>query len=173
MTSSQVPEATLAIPLAKGTIALRVALAAVVVAGLTLLLFNDPRFHPLLMATCDLCALIALYFGICLLADQKPGLVFNNEGIAINRKIGFGSSVAWQDVSEVRLVSYQHASQLVITVNNPGPYLERGTWIIRFLNSVSYRIYGSPIRINASFLKYRRNDLLQTINTFRAASTRA
>jgi len=109
-----------------------------------------------------------LYFGFRLLVDASPGLVLNEQGLAINDKIGSGGIVRWNDVSGLSLTRYGHDYQLVVNVKRPESYLARGGAIYRLMNSLSAALFGSPVRINAGLLDCNRNDLLRVANEFRA-----
>ena len=155
----------LEIPLAKGTVVLRTIIGFVFFYGGYEMWRSSP--YPVLGGFVAVFSACGIYFGLRLLVDKRPGLVLSKAGLEINKKIGFGGTIPWEEITDFSLIRYGHDYQLVVKVKRPDAYIARGNVVIRWLNSLSSGVFGSPIRVTAGLLKYNSNKLLSTAIEFR------
>lgn len=107
--------------------------------------------------------LAVVFFGILgLLAvkklfDRKPGLVLNNEGIVDNASFLAAGMIPWSDVVGSQIFEVQSQRILIIKVNDPQKYFERGNSLKRAFNKGGYN--GNPIGIPAIALKISFSEL--------------
>jgi hypothetical protein len=156
----------LEVSLAKGTVVFRIIVCVAFLAGGISMWRSG--VHPIVGVMTAMFSACALYFGFRLLMDTRPGLVLDGSGLTINGRIGSGGTVPWSDISGLALTRYGHDYQLVVNVTQPEKYLVRGGIFLRIVNSLSAKIFGSPVRLNAGFLDYDRDALLRVANEYRA-----
>lgn len=128
--------------------------------------FNGPvlthAIGLLAVAFFGLCAL----FGVKKLFDQKPGLVLNSTGIIDNSSGIAAGLILWSEIVGFDIFQVHGTRSLVVKVNNPDKYVNRGSAIRRALNKANVGLCGSPIAITSSSLKIDFDDLLQLSNAY-------
>ena len=153
------------VSIAKDTVIVRLVLGVLFLLGGIALWYSNKA--PVLGILASGFAAVMLVFGFRLLLDYSPGLVVQATGLTLNGKLGNGGVVPWSDIISFSLMRCGHDYQLIVNVRQPETYIARGSYIYRKLNSISYALFGSPIRINAGLLDYDRNDLLRALDECR------
>lgn len=115
----------------------------------------------------------ALFFGACgllgikKLFDGKPGLIFSSSGFIDNASGVSAGFVPWSEVVGLEILEIHKQKMLVVRVNNPQKYVERGSVFNRALNRANHKMCGSPIVISANALKTSFPDLVSTFSQYR------
>lgn len=104
-----------------------------------------------------------LYFNIRKIADTKPGIIIDDQGITDNSSafpLGF---VPWQDIRRLATVTVARQKFLVIGIGNPQVYIEREKGLKKTTLEYNYRSYGSPFIISANGLACTLEELQAAI----------
>lgn len=122
------------------------------------LLFNNPTYVYMVGILA-----IVLFGFLGLLAlpklfNRKPGLVFNNVGIVDNASSLSVGLIPWSDVVGWEIFEIQSHKLLIIKVNDPQKYFDRGNSVKRALNKGGYN--GHPIGIPSIALKTNFSELV-------------
>lgn len=113
-----------------------------------------------------------LFFGFAGIAwakklfSKKPGLIFNNIGLVINRNNFPIGLIPWSDITGFSIFEVRGSKMLVILLKEPEKYIEVGSSLRRNLNKINYQMSGSPIAIASSTLKISFNELMDTAKSF-------
>ncbi|MCX4191129.1 STM3941 family protein [Methylophaga sp. OBS1] len=115
------------------------------------------------MAFFGLCAA----YGITKLFDSKPGLIFNHKGITDNSSGVAAGLIPWAEISGFSEYQIQRQKMLIIHVQDPKKYVDRGGAMKRALNNANMKMVGSPIAISSNSLKISYSKLLELVeNSF-------
>ena len=161
---------TLKIPLSKGKLVLLLAGALwFVILGLWFI--KEPeifRKGVALIITIGYAAVI--FFGICAilifrkLFDTKAGIILDDKGIHDNSSGVSAGFIPWGDITNINTIEVSRQKLIMIEVNNPDEYINRQTnYIAKKAAAINHKMYGSPISITATSLKYSFDDLYYTL----------
>lgn len=88
------------------------------------------------------------------LLDKKPGLVIDDNGILDNSSGVSAGLIAWKDIIRIDVKQIISTKFLIIHTTNPDVYLKRvgpgKSWIMKR----NIGLYGSPIAIPSTTLRY-------------------
>lgn len=127
-------------------------------------LFNNPTYVYLVGT-----AAIILFGFLGLLAltklfNRKPGLAFNNVGIVDNASSLSVGLIPWSDVVGWEIFEIQNQKLLIIKVNDPQKYFDRGNSVKRALNKGGFG--GNPIAISSITLKMNFPELVALFDEY-------
>ncbi len=107
-----------------------------------------------------------LFFGLCSLFavrnlfSPKPGLVLDREGLTDQSSglaVGF---IPWRDIAGFEPCVLQGQKMLVVLLENPQAYVEKGGPIRRHLYRMNLGLVGSPFAISSNALKLDFDELV-------------
>ena len=99
------------------------------------------------------------------LIDQKPGLVFVNDGILDNSSAVSAGLIRWEEIDSIHQIEVTSQKFLAILVKDPKKYLSRGNLFQRFLNKQNAKLCGTPITISSNTLQIKFEDLINVAQT--------
>lgn len=111
-----------------------------------------------------------LFFGLCSLVaarnlfSSRPGLVLDREGLTDQSSglaVGF---IPWRDIAGFEPCILQGQKMLVVLLENPQAYVEKGGPIRRHLYRMNLGLVGSPFAISANALKLDFDELVALCN---------
>lgn len=120
-----------------------------------------------------------IFFGLGLLISlkklfsSKPAFIINSRGITDNTTITNVGFIPWKDIVDLQPIKIASNDFLVIYVKNPETYIHKGKNIVtRQSLKYNYKMYGSPIAVNASVLSLKLSKveklLLDAFEKYRA-----
>lgn len=98
-------------------------------------------------------------FGIRKLFDKKVGLTVDEIGITDNTSASSVGLIKWDNITEIRTGQVMSTKFLLIFINNPQEILEKVSGMKRKILGGNMKMYGTPISITATTLKYNFEDL--------------
>jgi hypothetical protein len=111
-----------------------------------------------------------IFFGLCAvfifrkLFDTKAGIIIDSKGIHDNSSGVSAGFIPWSDISNISTIEVSRQKLIMIEVSNPDIYISRQTnFIAKKAAAINHKMYGSPISITASSLKYSFDDLYYTL----------
>jgi hypothetical protein len=128
------------------------------------LLFNNPTY---VYAVGIMAIVLFGFLGLLALTklfNRKPGLVFNNVGIVDNASSLSVGLIPWSDVVGWEIFEIQSQKLLIIKVNDPEKYFERGNSLKRSLNKGGFD--GNPIGISSITLKISFAELTDLLDQY-------
>jgi len=128
-------------------------------------IFNNP------LAKYGAAVLGILFFGSGIiyfsrkLADKKPGLIIDDEGLFDNSSAAAVGRIPWMNITRVVTAQVLNQQFLVIVVNNPEHYInEQHNAIKKKAMIYNFKNFGSPIAISAGGLKCNLSELLEMLD---------
>ena len=135
----------------------------------TLFIFNPDKFVSPIMRNPEIIRIAGiasvLFFGAVgiygtrKMFDKNVGLTIDGSGIIDNTNATSIGLIKWSDIKEIRTEQVMSTKFLLIFTNDPNAILEKVGGIKRKLMEANYRMYGTPLSITSSTLKYNFNDL--------------
>ena len=161
---------TLKIPLSKGKLVLLLA-GALLFVILGLWFIKQPEIFRKGVALIIAIGYAAvIFFGICAififrkLFDTKAGIILDDKGIHDNSSGVSAGFIPWGDITNISTIEVSRQKLIMIEVNNPDDYINRQTnFIAKKAAAINHKMYGSPISITATSLKYSFDDLYYTL----------
>ena len=120
-----------------------------------------------------LLAIVVMVFGLRKLFDKSPGLVLSAEGITDNSSAVAAGLIPWEDIAGFDIFEIHRQKMLVILVNDPEKYIQRGNPVQRTLHRANTSMVGSPISISSTTLKIGFDELCALVESYRARYTPA
>jgi hypothetical protein len=105
------------------------------------------------------------FYVVIKLFDNKPGLILDEIGITDNSSAIAYGLIFWKDIVSIRTEKIQTTQFLIIEVNNPEEYIKNSSKFKKLLFKTNFKIYGTPLSINASGLKTNFKKLEALIQT--------
>jgi hypothetical protein len=176
---------TLKIPLSKGKLMLLFAGALLfVILGLWFIkqpeIFTRTSFKPSPMLITTIGYASVIFFGVCgmfifrKLFDTKAGIIIDDKGIHDNSSGVSAGFIPWGDISNISTIEVSRQKLIMIEVSNPDDYINRQTnFIAKKAAAINHKMYGSPISITTTSLKYSFDDLYYTLRRRWQQSTSA
>ncbi|CAD7804790.1 hypothetical protein CHRY9390_01274 [Chryseobacterium aquaeductus] len=98
------------------------------------------------------------------LFNKKPGLIINEKGIYDNSTAVALGFISWKDITEVKKITVNHSSFILIVVRNPIDYLNKTTqWLKLRALKMNFRYYDTPICISAHSLQIKFDELYKLL----------
>lgn len=110
------------------------------------------------------------FFGLCglwcflKLADKRPGLIVDAEGIVDHSSALALGRVPWADISGIRTTQVGFQQFLTVDVVDTNKYSERGFFIPRKLRAMNQSMSGSPINISSNALQISSDELVDLVS---------
>jgi hypothetical protein len=124
---------------------------------------QQTRFAPTLVKGIGIAAILffctTTIYGIKKLFDTKIGLLIDNNGIIDNTNASSVGLIKWADITAIRTEQVMSTKFLLIYSNDPNKFLESVTGIKRKLLKGNMEMYGTPLSITSTTLKYKYHDL--------------
>ncbi|PKB16550.1 STM3941 family protein [Flavobacterium sp. 5] len=102
------------------------------------------------------------------LFDKKPGLILDENGIFDNSSAISVGLILWKDIDSIKLIyavkNRKSSRILLINVHNPEKYIDRSNRFKKMLLNLNNKLYGTPLTIGLSALKYNFERLEKLIN---------
>jgi len=98
------------------------------------------------------------------LADRKPGLIIDSEGIIDNSSAVAAGRVRWDDMTGLTVSKIQSTRFLNILVRSPQACLEGKSRLMKLAGAANIKMTGTPINISSNALKIKFDDLVRLIN---------
>lgn len=106
---------------------------------------------------------IALLFSLYKLMDKKPGLIIDEDGITDNSGAVNAGLIEWKDIISIDVKKIISTDLLIIHVNDPDKYINRAGRQKAWLMRRSMGLYGTPINISSTALKYNFDELYKLL----------
>ncbi len=103
-------------------------------------------------------------YGIKKLFDANIGLTIDENGITDNTNATSIGLISWGDILEICTVQIASTKFLLIYTTNPDKYLDKVKGFKRKLMQGNNKMYGTPLSITSTTLKYNFNELEKLIN---------
>jgi hypothetical protein len=107
----------------------------------------------------------ALFFIIRKMFDNAPGLIIDEYGITDNSNASRVGLIEWNDIVDIKTKQVMSTKFLLIFTSNPDKYLERANVFQRKLMKGNQQLYGTPLSISSSTLKYNFDDLEKLVKS--------
>lgn len=106
---------------------------------------------------------VILLFAFYKLFDKKPGLVIDDSGILDNSSGISAGLIEWQDITRIEVKTVISTKFLIIHVSNSEKYIKRVPAQKAWLMRRNMGLYGSPLSISSTALKYNFEDLYRIV----------
>ncbi|MFO1486188.1 MAG: STM3941 family protein [Verrucomicrobiaceae bacterium] len=132
--------------------------------------FSTPIIIPLSKTKIMLIFAGLIFFGFCgvyaagKLADLKPGIVIDDEGIIDNSSAIAAGRIHWDNMMGFTVTTIQGTKILNILVRSPQSYLEGKGRLARLAGAANIKMVGTPVNITSHALKIKFDDLVRLIN---------
>lgn len=103
-------------------------------------------------------------YGTSKIFDKKIGLTIDENGITDNTNGSSIGLIKWNDILEIKTKQIASTKFLLIYVTDPEQYLEKVTGLRRKVLEGNHNMYGTPLSITSTTLKYKFDDLEKLIN---------
>ena len=98
-------------------------------------------------------------YGFKKMFDNSVGLTIDENGIIDNTNATSIGLIKWSDITEIRTEQVMSTKFLLIFTNNPNGILEKVSGMKRKLMAGNMKMYGTPLSITSTTLKYNFDDL--------------
>ncbi|MCG9792662.1 STM3941 family protein [Flavobacterium algicola] len=98
-------------------------------------------------------------YGIIKLFDKTVGLTVDENGITDNTNASSVGLIKWSEITEIKAEKVMSTKFLLIFTKNPNKFLEKKSGIKRKILQGNMKMYGTPISITSTTLKYKFDDL--------------
>lgn len=124
---------------------------------------QQTRFNPTIVKTVGIPSV--MFFGatgiyrIKKMFDKTIGLTIDENGIFDNTNASSVELIKWTDITAIKMEQVASTKFLLIYTSNPDFYLDKVKGIKRKLMEGNNSMYGTPLSITSSSLKYNFEDL--------------
>lgn len=129
---------------------------------------HQTRFNPALVKVIGIAGILFFsatgVYGIKKMFDKAIGLTIDENGIFDNTNASSVGLIKWADIVKIEIVQVASTKFLLIYTTNPGSYLDKAKGLKKRLLQGNHKMYGTPISITATTLKYNFNDLEKLID---------
>lgn len=129
---------------------------------------GGPLRNPALVTIVGAAAI--LFFGICALyavrklPDSKPGLIIDESGLTDHSGAVSAGHILWTDIIDLSVITIQRQKFILLHVKNPQDYIDRHAGgFKKKMMKLNFKMYGSPISLNANSLKISFEELHKLI----------
>lgn len=98
-------------------------------------------------------------YGAIKMFDNTIGLTIDENGIFDNTNASSVGLIKWRDIVEIKVEQVASTKFLLIYTTNPAFYLDKVKGFKRKLMEGNNIMYGTPLSITSTALKYKFNDL--------------
>lgn len=98
-------------------------------------------------------------YGIKKMSDNKAGLIIDAEGIIDNTNATSIGLIKWAEITEIRTEQVMSNKFIVIFIKDPEVILNRVTGFKKQMLIGNLKMFGTPISITSSTLKYNFDSL--------------
>jgi len=124
-----------------------------VAAGIWIINTSDQYSQPraTLMVISGILAII--FFGLVAiltflkLFDNKPGILFTQEGFIDHSSYAGGQLIRWNDVKDIKVIQVVNQKMISVLLNNPEEYISKSKGLKKFLSTRNYKSYETPVHI--------------------------
>ena len=103
------------------------------------------------------------FYSIKKIFDTSVGLTINDDGIFDNSSASGIGLIKWTDITDIRTEKVASTKFLLIYTTNPDYYLDKAKGLNKKFMEANFRMYGTPIAIASTSLKYNFRDLEKLI----------
>jgi len=127
------------------------------------------RFSPWLIQLIG--AVAFLFFGgifvfsVKKLFDKKPGLIISENGITDNTSGVSIGLIEWENITGIRSEQILSTRFLLIDTNDPEKFVARASGLKARIMRTNYNMYGTPLSIGSTTLKYDFDKLEALVKT--------
>jgi hypothetical protein len=98
-------------------------------------------------------------YGVKKMFDNSVGLTIDDDGIIDNTNASSIGLIKWNDITEIKTEQVMSTKFLLIFTSDPNRILEKVSGLKRKLIAGNMKMYGTPLSITSTTLKYNFNDL--------------
>lgn len=98
-------------------------------------------------------------YGVKKMFDNNVGLTIDDNGIVDNTNASSIGLIKWTDITEIRTEQVMSTKFLLIFIKDPNGILEKVSGMKCKLMAGNMKMYGTPLSITSTTLKYNFNDL--------------
>lgn len=124
---------------------------------------QQKRYHPIVVkvaGAASICFFGAVgIYGVRKMFNEHVGLTIDDDGIIDHTNASSIGLIRWENITEIRVEQIRSTKFLLIYTNNPDEIINRATGFKRMLINGNMNMYGTPLSITATMLKYRIDDL--------------
>lgn len=124
---------------------------------------QQTRFNPTIVKGVGIAGILffgaTLMHGIKKMFDKTIGLTIDENGIFDNTNASSVGLIKWTDISDIKTEQVASTKFLLIYTTNPDFYLEKVKGFKRKLMEGNNKMYGTPLSITSTTLKFNFNDL--------------
>ena len=124
---------------------------------------DQQRFNPTFVKVVGIVSILFFcitgIYSIKKMFDKNIGLIIDENGIIDNTNTTSIGLIKWSDITEIKTKQIMTTKFLLIFTNNPNEILEKASGMKRKLLAGNMKMYGTPLSITSTTLKYNFNDL--------------
>ena len=124
---------------------------------------QQTRFNPTLVKVVGIAGILFFgatgIYGIKKMFDKNVGLTIDDNGIIDNTNASSIGLIRWSEITEIKTEQVMSTKFLLIFTNDPNGILEKVTGMKRKLLVGNMKMYGTPLSITSTTLKYNFADL--------------
>lgn len=124
---------------------------------------QQTRFNPTLVKGIGLASILFFgatgIYGTVKIFEKSVGLTIDDNGIIDNTNASSIGLIKWADITEIRTEQVMSTKFLLIFTNDPNGILEKVGGMKRKLMAGNMKMYGTPLSITSTTLKYDFADL--------------
>ena len=98
-------------------------------------------------------------YGTKKMFDDRVGLTIDDNGIIDNTNASSIGLIKWSDITEIRTEQVMSTKCLLIFTSDPNGILEKVSGMKRKLMAGNIKMFGTPLSITSTTLKYNFSDL--------------
>lgn len=129
----------------------------------TTIVEQQTRFNPTLVKVVGIAGILFFgatgIYGVKKMFDNNVGLTIDDNGIVDNTNASSIGLIKWEDITEIRTEQVMSTKFLLIFTKDPDGILEKVSGMKRKLMAGNMKMYGTPLSITSTTLKYNFNDL--------------
>lgn len=164
---------TLQIPLSKNKIVLSsIGSLVFVIMGIWFIIdfaAMQTRFPPFLIRLAGFVTVLffggTFAFSIKKFFDKKPGLIIDEKGIIDNTSGVSIGLIEWKSITGFRSKQIMSTRILLIDTNDPEKFVAKASGLKARIMRTNYNMYGTPLAIGSTTLKYNFDDLETLLKT--------
>jgi prepilin signal peptidase PulO-like enzyme (type II secretory pathway) len=124
---------------------------------------QQTRFNPTIVKGVGIASILFFgatgIYGIRKMFDKSVGLTIDDNGIIDNTNATSIGLIKWYDITEIKTAQVMSTKILLIFTKDPDKILEKVSGMKRKLMAGNMKMYGTPLSITSTTLKYNFDDL--------------